>query len=290
MQKSSRLAACFGRLREEGRAGLFPFVTAGDPDLAFTRELLPALARAGADGFELGVPFSDPLADGPTIQRSSMRALKAGARLRDVLALVGEVRREIPGTPIVLMTYYNPIVAFGEGAFAREAARAGADGVIVPDLPPEEAGELVEAMAEFPLDSVFMLAPTSTPARIEIVNRAGSGFIYYVGQMGVTGARDSLDSGLRGALERLQRARNRPVLVGFGIKTPEQAAEVGESAEGVIVGSALIDVLEAEADRGGKLRAASWFVGALRRALEQSAAVRPGGAGRFSWAQDGRKD
>ena len=282
MQKSSRLAACFERLRAEGRAGLFPFVAAGDPDLSFTRQLLPALARAGADGFELGVPFSDPLADGPTIQRASMRALKAGTRLRDVLAFVADVRREIPETPIVLMTYYNPIVAFGEGAFAREAARAGADGVIVPDLPPEEGGELLEAMQEFPLDAVFMLAPTSTPARVEIVNRTGSGFIYYVGQMGVTGARDSLDTGLRGALEGIRRAKNRPVLVGFGIKTPEQAAEVGEHAEGVIVGSALIDAMEREPDRARKIQAASRFVGSLRKALEQSAAARPGGAGRFS--------
>jgi tryptophan synthase alpha chain len=280
MQKSSRLAACFGRLREEGRAGLFPFVTAGDPDLAFTRELLPALIRAGADGFELGVPFSDPLADGPTIQRASMRALQAGTRLRDVLALVAEVRKEILAAPIVLMTYYNPIVAFGEGAFAREAARAGADGVIVPDLPPEEAGDLLAASAEFPLDAVFMLAPTSTPARIEIVNRTGSGFIYYVGQMGVTGARESLDSGLLGALDRIRRAKSRPVLVGFGIKTPEQAAEVGEHAEGVIVGSALIDVMERETDRAGKVRAASRYVGALRRALDESAKARPDGAGR----------
>lgn len=282
MQKSSRLAACFGRLRAEGRAGLFPFVTAGDPDLAFTRELLPALARAGADGFELGVPFSDPLADGPTIQRSSMRALKAGTRLRDVLALVAEVRGEIPETPIVLMTYYNPVIAFGEGAFAREAARAGADGVIVPDLPPEEGGPLLSAMEEYPLDPVFMLAPTSTPARVEVVNRTGSGFIYYVGQMGVTGARDSLDAGLRGALESLRPVKNRPVLVGFGVKTPEQAADAGEQAEGVIVGSALIDVMEKEADRGAKIKAASRFVGSLRKALEQSAAARPGGAGRFS--------
>ncbi|MEK6711755.1 MAG: tryptophan synthase subunit alpha [Nitrospinota bacterium] len=282
MQRSSRLAACFERLRAEGRAGLFPFATAGDPDLAFTRELLPALARAGADGFELGVPFSDPLADGPTIQRSSMRALQGGTRLKDVLALVGEVRRELAEAPIVLMTYYNPIIAFGEGAFAREAARAGADGVIVPDLPPEEAGELLRAMRDFPLDAVFMLAPTSTPSRVELVNGAGSGFIYYVGQMGVTGARDSLDAGLRGSLERLRAVKNRPVLVGFGIKTPEQAADAGENAEGVIVGSALADVMEKEADRRAKLQAASRYVEALRKALDEAAAARPGGAGRFS--------
>jgi len=282
MQKSSRLAACFERLRAEGRAGLFPFVTAGDPDLAFTRKLLPALARAGADGFELGVPFSDPLADGPTIQRASARALEAGTRLKDVLALVGDARRELPEAPIVLMTYYNPVIAFGEKNFAREAARAGADGVIVPDLPPEEGGPLLEAMRDFPLDAVFMLAPTSGRSRAEIVNRAGSGFIYYVGQMGVTGARDSLDAGLRGALEELRPIKNRPVLVGFGIKTPEQAADVGGYAEGVIVGSALIDAMEKEADRAAKIEAASRYIGSLRKALEQSAAARPGGAGRFS--------
>jgi len=270
MGASGRIEACFARLREEGRAGLFPFVAAGDPDLAFTRRLLPALVKAGADGFEIGVPFSDPLADGPTIQRASMRSLAAGTRLRAVIGLVGEVRGEIADCPLVLMTYYNPIIAMGVDDFVRRAAGAGVDAVIVPDLPPEEAGDMIRAMGDCPIEPIFMLAPTSTDERIGLVNRLGGGFIYYVGQMGVTGAREALDAGLAGTLARINRVKSRPVVVGFGIKTPEQAAEVAESADGVIVGSALIDVMEAEADPEAKLRAACRFVGRLREGLERS--------------------
>ncbi|MEE9275575.1 MAG: tryptophan synthase subunit alpha, partial [bacterium] len=182
----------------------------------------------------------------------------------------GRVRATIPDAPQVLMTYYNPIIAYGLEAFAGDAARAGLDAVIVPDLPPEEAGELLEAMAEYPLEAVFMLAPTSTDARVDLINRSGGGFIYYVGQMGVTGARDALDQDLGAALERINKVKNRPVVVGFGIKTPEQAAEAASRADGVIVGSALIDVMEAETDREAKLRAACRYVGALRTALDGS--------------------
>ncbi len=265
-----RLEACFARLRAEGRAGLFPFVTAGDPDLAFTRCLLPLLAQAGADGFEIGVPFSDPLADGPTIQRSSMRSLAGGTRLSGVLEMVREVRSEMPGAPLVLMTYYNPIVAMGMAQFVRDASRVGADAVIVPDLPPEEAGDLLDMMEDYPLEPVFMLAPTSTQERIELVNEAGGGFIYYVGQMGVTGARDALDIDLGATLARINRVKSRPVLVGFGIKTPEQAAEAAWHADGVIVGSALIDVMEAQVEREGKMAAARAYVAALREGLDRS--------------------
>lgn len=268
-----RLEARFSRLRARGRAGLFPFVTAGDPDLAFTRELLPLLARAGADGFEIGVPFSDPLADGPTIQRASMRALAGGARLAGVLEMVAEVRPEIPDAPLILMTYYNPIVAMGLAEFARGASTAGADAVIVPDLPPEEAGALLAAMRDCPLEPVFMLAPTSTRERIELVNEAGGGFIYYVGQMGVTGARDALDADLGATLARINRVKSRPVLVGFGIKTPAQAAEAAAHAEGVIVGSALIDAMEAEEAREEKMRAAREYVASLREGLDRSKAA-----------------
>ena len=268
-----RLEACFNRLRTKGRAGLFPFVTAGDPDLGFTRELLPLMTEAGADGFEIGVPFSDPLADGPTIQRSSMRSLAGGTRLGGVLEMVGEVRADIPDTPLVLMTYYNPIIAMGLAEFVRGASQVGADAVIVPDLPPEEASAIIEIMNDYPLEPVFMLAPTSTQERIELVNDVGGGFIYYVGQMGVTGARDALDSDLGATLTRINRVKDRPVLVGFGIKTPEQAAEVVSHADGVIVGSALIDVMEAEASREGKMRAACDYIASLREGLDRSKTV-----------------
>ena len=270
MQSSGRFEALFERLSVEGRPGLYPFLTAGDPNLDFTRRLIPALAAAGADGFEIGVPFSDPLADGPTIQRASMRSLEGGTTLRSVIDLVAGVRAEAPDPPMVLMTYYNPIIAFGLKEFCAEAARAGADAVIVPDLPPEEAGELFEAMAEVPLEPIFMLAPTSTDARIDLVNRSGGGFIYYVAQMGVTGARDSLASDLGGALERINRVKNRPVAVGFGIKSPEQATEAGALGDGVIVGSALIDVMEKEEGEEEKLGAACRFIESLRSALEKS--------------------
>ncbi len=268
--KGDRLEACFSRLRGRGRSGLFPFVTAGDPDLAFTRELLPRLVEAGADGFEVGVPFSDPLADGPTIQRASMRSLAGGTRLSGVLEMVGAVRSEIPDTPLVLMTYYNPVIAMGVAEFVRGASSVGADAVIVPDLPPEEAGSLLDLMRDYPMEPVFMLAPTSTQARIELVNEAGGGFIYYVGQMGVTGARDALDADLGATLERINRVKNRPVLVGFGIKTPGQAAEAAGHADGVIVGSALIDVMEAHETREGKMRAACAYVASLRAGLDRS--------------------
>jgi tryptophan synthase alpha chain len=270
MQSSGRFEALFDQLKTQGRAGLYPFVTAGDPDLAFTRRLLPALAEAGADGFEIGVPFSDPLADGPTIQRSSMRSLQGGTTLKSVIKLVADVRADAPDAPMVLMTYYNPIIAFGLKEFCSEAARAGADAVIVPDLPPEEAGELLKAMAEVPLEPIFMLAPTSTDARIDLVNRSGGGFIYYVAQMGVTGARDSLPTDMGDTLERINRVKSRPVAVGFGIKTPEQAAETGAIGDGVIVGSALIDVMEREEGVEEKLKAACRYIESLRRALERS--------------------
>lgn len=273
MQSSGRFEALFNQLKTQGRAGLYPFVTAGDPDLAFTRRLLPALAEAGADGFEIGVPFSDPLADGPTIQRSSMRSLKGGTTLKSVIKLVADVRAEVPDAPMVLMTYYNPIIAFGLKKFCSEAARAGADAVIVPDLPPEEAGELLEAMAEVTLEPIFMLAPTSTDARIDLVNRSGGGFIYYVAQMGVTGARDSLATDMGDTLERINRVKSRPVAVGFGIKTPEQAAEAGAIGDGVIVGSALIDVMEREEGDEEKIKAACRYIESLRRALEGSKAA-----------------
>ena len=273
MSKSARLFQCFDRIRTEGRGALFPYVMAGDPDLGFTRKLLPALVEAGADGFEVGIPFSDPLADGPTIQQAGMRSLASGTTLRKVLDLVGELRAEIPETPIVLMTYYNCIIAFGLAHFAREAASCGTDAVIVPDLPPEESGELGGVLEDFPVETIFMLAPTSTDERIALVNNAGGGFLYYVGQMGVTGARASLDPSFVEVLERINRIKNRPVLMGFGIKTPEHAAAAANLTEGVIVGSALIDVMDAEVEQKNKIDAACRYMGVLREALSQPKAT-----------------
>tara|TARA_Y100000588_G_scaffold387768_1_gene486343 strand:- start:2792 stop:3598 length:807 start_codon:yes stop_codon:yes gene_type:complete len=258
------------QLRENNRSGLFPFVTAGDPDLNFTKSLIKSLASSGADGMEIGVPFSDPLADGPTIQRASMRALEGGTNLKSVIKMISEIREDLKNLPLVIMTYYNPIVAMGIDVFVKECSLAGVDAVIVPDLPPEESMLLLKSMEEYPLELVFMLAPTSTEERISLVNKFGGGFIYYVAQMGVTGARESLDKDLNVSLEKINEEKKMPVLVGFGIKTPEQAAEVSQYAEGIIVGSALIDVIEQNSQREDKLEAAAKYIASLKEAMENS--------------------
>ncbi len=270
MLSSGRIESCMSQLRENNRSGLFPFVTAGDPDLSFTKSLIKSLASSGADGIEIGVPFSDPLADGPTIQRASMRALEGGTNLKSVIKMISEIREDLKNLPLVIMTYYNPIVAMGIDVFVKECSLAGVDAVIVPDLPPEESMLLLKSMEEYPLELVFMLAPTSTEERISLVNKFGGGFIYYVAQMGVTGARESLDKDLNVSLEKINEEKKMPVLVGFGIKTPEQAAEVSQYAEGIIVGSALIDVIEQNSQREDKLEAAAKYIASLKEAMENS--------------------
>ncbi len=270
MLSSGRIESCMSQLRENNRSGLFPFVTAGDPDLSFTKSLIKSLASSGADGIEIGVPFSDPLADGPTIQRASMRALEGGTNLKSVIKMISEIREVLKNLPLVIMTYYNPIVAMGIDVFVKECSLAGVDAVIVPDLPPEESMLLLKSMEEYPLELVFMLAPTSTEERISLVNKFGGGFIYYVAQMGVTGARESLDKDLNVSLEKINEEKKMPVLVGFGIKTPEQAAKVSQYAEGIIVGSALIDVIEQNSQREDKLEAAAKYIASLKEAMENS--------------------
>lgn len=264
-----RIAETFRRLKGEGRKALIPYVTAGDPSLSFTRTLIPRLFEAGAELIELGIPFSDPIADGPTIQRASQRALASGTTLRQVLGLVGELREEVEA-PLILMTYYNPVLAYGEEALVEDALGAGVDGLIIPDLPPEEGALLREKTLAGGPDLIFMLAPTSTPERVKLVNEVGRGFIYYVAQMGVTGARERLSDELAGALERLSAGRGLPLAVGFGIKTPEQAASVASMADGVIVGSALIDAMEKESGEAEKLEAAVRFIGAMAHALREA--------------------
>ena len=270
MLSSGRIELCMSELKKKNRSGLFPFVTAGDPDLDFTKSLIKSLASSGADGMEIGVPFSDPLADGPTIQKASMRALKGGTNLKSVIKMISEIREELKNLPIVIMTYYNPIVAMGVDVFVKECSLAGVDAVIVPDLPPEESMLLLNSMDEYPIELVFMLAPTSTEERISLVNKFGGGFIYYVAQMGVTGARESLDKDLNITLDKINKEKKLPVLVGFGIKTAEQAAEVSQYAEGIIVGSALIDVIEQNSQREEKLEAAGKNIASLKSAMDNS--------------------
>lgn len=236
----SRLAATFERCAAESRAAFVPFLMAGDPDLRATEKLLVALARAGADVIELGVPFSDPIADGPVIQAAAARALAGGTTLSRILELVARCRSRV-GVPIVLFTYFNPILAHGLARFAEQAAASGVDGVLVVDLPPEEAAEeALPALRAEGLDVVFLLAPTSTRERIERVSRLGSGFVYYVSRTGTTGVQERLSATLEREVAALRKRVKLPLVVGFGISTPEQVAEVARSADGVVVGSALV--------------------------------------------------
>jgi tryptophan synthase alpha chain len=267
----SRLAAAFALLRQRGERALVPYFTAGHPSLGETRELILAAARAGADIVELGVPFSDPLADGPVVQRASHRALAAGITLPQVLGLVRELRREVT-IPLVLMTYYNPVLAMGLGAFARGAAAAGVDGVIVVDLPPEEAGPLRAETRGAALDLIHLVAPTSTPSRMRLIARASSGFLYMVSVTGVTGARAALPSDLVGNLRTLRAITTKPICVGFGIGTPEQARTAGRFADGVIVGSAVVSLVERHAGSDRLLSEIGNFIAALKAGVRGAAA------------------
>lgn len=239
----SRIDEVFKRLRSHREKALIPYVMAGDPDLKGTEGLILEIERAGADIIELGVPFSDPLADGPTIQKASDRSLARGTSLRKVLYLVKRVRGKCT-VPIVLMTYYNPIFRYGEERFAKDAVTCGVDGVIVPDLPPEEGSRLMRAARRRGIDTIFLLAPTSTDDRIKRISRLSSGFIYYVSLTGVTGVRRGLSEDLRSNLEKIKNFTDKPIAVGFGISSPEQVAKVSRWADGVVVGSAIVRLIE----------------------------------------------
>ncbi len=238
--KTSPITRAFAAARAERRAAFVPFLMAGDPDLETTGELVQALAGAGADLVELGVPFSDPIADGPVNQAAAQRALESGTTLAGILELVARIRSR-SAVPIVLFSYYNPIFRYGIARLAEQAARSGVDGVLCVDLPPEEAaGEYLEALAANGLDPIFLLAPTSTRDRVRAVARVGRGFVYYVSRTGVTGERAELPPGLAKELAALRRRLDLPIAVGFGISTPEQVAAVARIADGVVVGSALV--------------------------------------------------
>ena len=240
----SRIAGVFSALRDQGRQALIPFVTAGDPDLEVTLRLMQAMVEAGADIIELGVPFSDPMADGPVIQRASERALQHHVSLHDVIDLVRRFRATDQTTPVVLMGYLNPLEVMGYEAFAELAAEAGVDGVLTVDIPPEEAETFVPAMKTHGIDPIFLLAPTSHRARIERITAAASGFVYYVSLKGVTGAANlSLDS-VREKLAEIRSCTDLPVGVGFGIKDAQTAAAMAEFADAVVVGSALVSRIE----------------------------------------------
>jgi tryptophan synthase alpha chain len=239
----SRLTTSFSNLKTVHSKALVTFVTAGDPDLGSTEEIIYLLEEAGADIIELGVPFSDPMADGPTIQLSSERALASGTNLHGILEVVKKVRVRSQ-IPIILMGYLNPVHAYGYDSFCRDAAGAGVDGVLLVDMPPEESQDMTTPAARYGLDVIFLLTPTSDDARIAAVNKLGSGFVYYVTVTGVTGARSSVSTTLAQELSRVKQVISLPLMAGFGISTPEQAAEVGELADGVVVGSAIVRLFE----------------------------------------------
>lgn len=260
-----RIAAAFASARAAGRAALMPYFTLGYPDAETSLEVLAAVAAAGADLIELGVPFSDPLADGPTIQHSTQAALEGGMTVRGCLDLVGRLRRGGVSQPLLLMGYTNPLLAYGVELYARDAAAAGADGLIVPDLPLEEAGDIDAACRANGLALVYLLSPASPPERIRKVAAQTSGFLYLTSLTGVTGARRDLPPGLPEFIARAREAAHTPVAVGFGISTPEHARLVGQLADGVIVGSALVDAVR-RAEHPAQ--AAGEFVSALRRGLD----------------------
>ncbi len=265
----SRIDQALARARSEKRAALIVFVTAGDPDLSTTAELIPELAAAGADVIELGVPHSDPIGEGPTIQVSSQRALARRTSLSQILDLVRRVRA-VSDVPLVLMGYLNNVLAYGEERLARDAAASGADGLIVSDVPFEETATLSRACAEHGVQRVLLVAPTSTPERTVRIAAASRGFVYCVSVTGVTGARRELPADLEQLVARIRRVTTTPVCVGFGVSTPEQAAQVARIADGVIVGSALVSRIDAAPDRDSAIRSARSFVAELSRAVRSA--------------------
>jgi tryptophan synthase alpha chain len=243
MTNPSRITQRFADLRRAGDMGLVAYITAGDPSLDATERFVLALAEAGADVIELGVPFSDPVADGPMIQRASERALRSGTTLARVLALVKSVRAKTD-VPIVLFSYFNPVLQMGLDKFADAAKAAGADGVLITDLTPEEGGEYRTAMSSRGLDTIFLAAPTSTDQRLALIAKASSGFLYLISRTGVTGAKDQLAEELPALARRVRRVTDLPIAIGFGISLPGHVSVLGGLADAAVVGSALVDEIE----------------------------------------------
>ena len=273
---ASRIEQRFAALAGAGRAGLITFVTAGDPDRATSAAILGGLPAAGADLIEFGMPFTDPMADGPAIQAASLRALKSGASMRQTLAMVTEFRRGDDSTPVVLMGYYNPIYVYGVDAFLADALGAGVDGVIVVDLPPEEDDELCRPALDAGLNFIRLAAPTTDDRRLPAVLANTSGFVYYVSIAGITGAASPKITEVAAAVERLRRHTNLPIAVGFGIKDAAQTTAVAAVADAAVVGSALVGRIAAGLDRHGRAKPGLVetvldFVSELRRGVEVAA-------------------
>jgi len=247
-----------------GNKALVAFYTAGDPDMEASKEIFAVIEKNGADIVEIGVPFSDPLADGPTIQASSHRSLKNGTTLKKIIQLVTDIRKTSE-LPVVLMTSFNPIFVYGQKEFVRDAVKAGVDGVIIPDLPPEEAEEFL-AISEG-LDMIFLLAPTSTPDRVQQIGKISKGFIYYISLTGTTGTKEALSVGLEKKVSEIKKSVSLPVLVGFGISGPEQAAEASKVSDGVILGSAIVKLIETNSNPVERDRKLGEFLTSIQKAI-----------------------
>jgi len=255
----TRIEKTFKRLKKEGRKALIPYIMAGDPTLEDTKRFVIELEEAGVDIIELGVPFTDPIADGPIIQRADERALRQGVTLRKVLALIDEIRHTTK-IPLILMTYYNPVFKYGINAFVKEAVRVGVAGVIIPDLIPDEAEDFISIARGHRLDTIFLLAPTSTKDRVRKVAKASTGFIYYVSITGITGAKLIIDDGMKDTLTLVKTSTKRPIAIGFGVSNPEEARVVATLGDGVIIGSAIVRLISENKDIKD-------FVKAIREAI-----------------------
>lgn len=263
----ARLRERLEEMQRRGQRGLIVYLMAGDPDLDTTGKLVVELGRAGVAAVELGVPFSDPIADGPTIQRAAERALAGGTRLTDVLQLVRNVR-SVTDVPVLLFTYLNPVLRLGWRRFVREAVDSGVDGALLLDLPPEEAGDYPDLAAEAGLETVFLVAPTSTPGRVKQAARLSTGFVYVVSRTGVTGAREKIPAEVRETVDLVRRTTSAPVAVGFGISRPEHVRAVTAFADAAVVGSALVQRIEQQATTDEAVREAVSFVRTLMSGLE----------------------
>ena len=272
--KATRIARMFDDLKRSGRKGLIAFLTAGDPSPERTPALVEALERGGADLIELGVPFSDPIADGPVIQRAGQRALAAGTKLRKVLEIAAEIRRRSE-IPLLLFTYLNPVMRYGVDALARDAAACGIDGCLLTDASVEEAGVYVAAMRRHNLDTVFLAAPTSTERRLRLVAQYSTGFVYLVSRAGVTGARASLSDAVKPLVRSMRVVTDLPLAVGFGVSRPEHVAELGGLVEAVVVGSAIVHVIEQGIGSAGLEIQLESFARELKHGFDLRAAGNP---------------
>ena len=262
----SRIQNCFKALNEKNQKALVAFITAGDPDLPTTGHIFSLLEKNGADIIELGVPFSDPLADGPVIQASALRALNSGTNLKKIIQLVADIRKGSE-LPIVLMTSFNPVFVYGQEQFVDDALKAGVDGVIIPDLPPEEAEGFQSIADPKGMETIFLLAPTSTEDRVSMVARQSRGFIYYISLTGTTGVKSSVSENLQSKVGAIKNVAALPVLVGFGISGPEQAKEASKVSDGVIVGSAIVRLIAENSDSAERDAKIGQFVSSVKQAI-----------------------